>query len=96
MLGFFLADGWIDRDRERGYDRLSFACMTRGIIEKLQGIFCRRFDVSAVIGEKDGMYTLRVHSTSVNRQIIEAFGLQRQTCREYLRSSQRFYSLIGL
>jgi len=75
MLGFFLADGWIDRDRERGYDRLSFACADLGILEKLQGIFCRRFDVGASIGEKDGLHTLRVHSNVVNRQIIEAFGL---------------------
>jgi DNA gyrase subunit A len=75
VLGFFLADGWIDRDREHGYDRLSFACKNIEIIEKLQGIFCRKFDVSVAIGEKDGLYTLRVHSTSVNRQIIQAFGL---------------------
>ena len=75
VLGFFLADGWIDRDRERGYDRLSFACKNIEILEKLQGIFCRKFDVNAAIGQKDGLYTLRVHSTSVNRQIIQAFGL---------------------
>ena len=75
LLGFFLADGWIDRDRERGYDRLSFACQDLSVLEKLQSVFCRKFDVSAAIGERDGLYTLRVHSTGVNRQIIQAFEL---------------------
>ncbi len=75
LLGFFLADGWVDRDRQRGYDRLSFACADLSVMERLRGILCRKFDVSAGLGERDGLYTLRVHSIAANRRILQVFGL---------------------
>jgi DNA gyrase subunit A len=76
LLGFFLADGWVDRDRKRGYDRLSFACNDLAILQKLQSIICRKFNIAPAIQERRDMYYLRINASDLNRQMIDAFQLQ--------------------
>ena len=75
LLGFFLADGWVDRDRKRGYDRLSFACNNLPVIEKIQAILKNNFTADCAITLKDGLHYLRVNSIAVNQRILSAFGL---------------------
>lgn len=75
LLGFFLADGWIDRDSRRGYDRLSFAAARPEILHRLQAILCQKFGVQCAITARGEMHYLRVHDTQVNRRLIAAFGL---------------------
>ena len=76
LLGFFLADGWIDRDRKRGYDRLSFAACELPIIKKIQDILARKFEVPCAITYRSNMHYLRVHDTGLNRRVIGAFNLE--------------------
>jgi DNA gyrase subunit A len=76
LLGFFLADGWIDRDRKRGYDRLSFACATADVMETVQAILLRKFGIKCAITQHSGMFYLRVNDTQLNRRLIAAFDLQ--------------------
>lgn len=76
LLGFFLADGWIDRDVKRGYNRLAFASTQPEILHHLQGILCRKFDIVCPVTQRGEMYYLRINDHRINRRIIEAFHLQ--------------------
>lgn len=75
LLGFFLADGWVDRDTKRGYHRISFAAVERPIIEHIQSILSHKFGVSPAITTRDNMYYLRVHDSALNKRILSAFDL---------------------
>jgi DNA gyrase subunit A len=76
LLGFFLADGWIDRDRKRGYDRLSFAGSDLATLHKLQDIICRKFNTASAIQQRGDLYYLKINASELNRRIIDAFCLQ--------------------
>ena len=76
MLGFFLADGWVDRDQLRGYDRLAFACRDRAILERVERVLSSRFASPANITEQSGLFVLRIHNSALNRDLLETFGLQ--------------------
>ena len=76
LLGFFLTDGWVDRDAQRGYDRICFACTSLDIVQKLQAILCTKFGENPNITDKNGLYCLRIHNTQLNNQLLNAFGLR--------------------
>ena len=80
LLGFFLADGWVDRDRKCGYDRLSFATSDLPIAERLQGILADHFDLQVAITQRDNMHYLRVNDSAWNRRFLEAFELGDKYC----------------
>lgn len=75
FLGFFLADGWVDRDKKRGYHRISFACESLPIIEKIQSVILEKFDVHANISEKGNVFQLRINDSQLNKQLIHLFDI---------------------
>ena len=75
LLGFFLADGWVDRDTKRGYDRLAFACSSYAIMERIQRFLCDRFGVQSAVTQRGSLFYLRVHNSATNRRILDAFQL---------------------
>ncbi len=76
LLGFFLADGWIDRDRQRGYDRLAFCGKEIAILQRLQAMLREKFGLECAITQQGTMHQLRVHETRLNRRLIDAFDLR--------------------
>ncbi len=76
LLGFFLADGWVDRDHERGYHRLSWAGESMEILQKIQSIILQKWNVRCEITNKsENFYQLRINDTALNRQLIGDFGI---------------------
>ena len=71
ILGYFLADGWIDRNR---YKRLSFAADEK-TFERLLNVLKRRLNVKPSISKRGKITIVRINST-VSKKIIEAFGLE--------------------
>lgn len=80
LLGFFLADGWVDRDRKRSYDRISFATSDLPIAVRLQGILTRKLNREARITQRGNMHYLRINDSEWNRRFITAFDLTDKYC----------------
>ncbi|MEJ2277782.1 MAG: DNA gyrase subunit A [Candidatus Lokiarchaeota archaeon] len=77
FLGFFLADGWIDRDNKRGYHRISFASESIEILEYIQKILLKKFNQSEKILEKQkNFYYLRINNHELNTKLIDLFQIQ--------------------
>jgi DNA gyrase subunit A len=76
FYGFFVADGWVDRDHKRGYHRVSFAGNELNILEKIQGIISRKWGIQANITEKEeGFYYLRINNSALNTQLIQSLDI---------------------
>ncbi len=75
LLGFFLADGWLDRDAASGRVRLAWACADRPIIERIRSIVARSLGHESTIEERKGMFWLRVNDSALSARFAEAFGL---------------------
>lgn len=76
LLGFFLADGWVDRDNARGYHRLSWAAESMEILQKIQSIISEKWNVHCEITTKsENFYQLRINDSALNRRLIADFGL---------------------
>ncbi len=71
ILGYFLADGWIDRNR---YKRLSFAADEK-TFERLIDVLKRRLNVKPSISKRGRITVIRVNST-VSKKILKAFRLE--------------------
>ncbi len=77
LLGYFLADGWLDRDKERGRARLAFGAMDLELLTKVQRIISERFDYVPTIHKlKDReFYNLRISRDHINDTLIQRFNL---------------------
>ncbi|MCB9638001.1 MAG: Hint domain-containing protein [Myxococcales bacterium] len=76
VLGFFLADGWVDRS-SRGYDRLAFACTDEAVLHTIADFFEEEFHHRPnVTPLRENMYALRVSRHQTNQELIERFGLR--------------------
>ena len=76
LFGFFITDGWIDRDK-RGYDRISFAGKNIKILEKIKEIIETKFSISVNIIEKGkGFFFLRINTHNVNQKLIKIFNIK--------------------
>jgi DNA gyrase subunit A len=77
MLGIFLADGWVDRDQKRDYQRLAFGVQNSSIaiLERVQDTLKSDFSLDTKIEQRDNMCYLRVNSTQKSREILEKFNL---------------------
>ncbi len=75
LLGFFLADGWLDRDAASGRVRLVWACADRPIIERIRQVVSRALGHESAIEERRGMFWLRVNDSALSARFAEAFGL---------------------
>lgn len=76
LLGVFYSDGWIDRDKQRGYDRVCFCSDRLEVLEKLQTIISQKWQVTTSIHEKDKYAYLKINANTVNQALIQTFGLQ--------------------
>ena len=83
MLGFFLADGWITRDKKRGYDRLSFSACDLAIIEKIKFIIKNEFGIDCKIHTRKNnnknykiMHVLRINNNQLNKKLIDMYNLK--------------------
>ena len=79
FLGFFLADGYIDRDKKRGYHRIGMTCRAekkKPVIDKIKNIIEENFNISINItnGGSNG-YGFRINNVDTNTKIIKAFDL---------------------
>jgi DNA gyrase subunit A len=76
VLGFFLADGWIDRSK-RGYHRLAFCCTEEAVLLKIADFFEQDFGYRPKIHPaRDNVLCLRVSRHQINQELIKRFHLQ--------------------
>ncbi|MEN9611486.1 MAG: hypothetical protein RLZZ628_2300, partial [Bacteroidota bacterium] len=76
LIGFFLADGWVDRDKERGYNRLAFATNNIEVLEKIQAIIKNQFKIDTTIHSKTSIFYLKINDSVLNKKLIQSFGLE--------------------
>lgn len=76
FLGLFLADGWIDRDKERGYHRIAIASSCIEVMEKIQDFLIKKFNQHEnILQRKEGIYYIRINNFELNSQLINTFKL---------------------
>ena len=75
LLGFFLADGWISRDKKRGYNRVTFGVVDKEILVRIQNILNLEFGISCKIENRKNIYMLRINKKEVNEKLILCFNL---------------------
>ena len=73
LAGFFLADGWIDRDKKRGYHRIAFANASKEIMMSVQKILADNFNCSEKISIRKNLFTLKINSSALNQKLMGVF-----------------------
>jgi len=73
FLGFFIADGWIDRSK-RGYHRIAFGSKKIEILEHIKDILKDKFNQEENITKRNtGIYYLRINNYKLNSKLIDFF-----------------------
>ncbi|TFG16218.1 MAG: hypothetical protein EU531_07120, partial [Promethearchaeota archaeon] len=77
LLGLFLADGWIDRDKKRGYHRIAIGSTSSEVMEKIQLILKKNFNQDEnILRRSSGFYYIRVNNNELNKKLISMFNLE--------------------
>ena len=76
LLGFFLADGWVDRDKSKGYNRVCFLNNSKEVIEKIQKIIKKEFEEHEKISKSGNAFKIRLNSSIKSKEFLKAFKLE--------------------
>ena len=75
LLGLFLADGWIDKDK-RGYKRIAFGLDDKSVLDKTNEILLKKFGKKENIQHRKNHYILKINGKNINDQLIQALNIE--------------------
>ncbi|WP_297493311.1 DNA gyrase subunit A [Persephonella sp.] len=75
LLGLFLADGWIDKDK-RGYKRIAFGLDDKSVLDKINEILLKKFGKKENIQHRKNHYILKINGKNINDQLIQALNIE--------------------
>ena len=71
LIGLFLSDGWIDRDKKRSINRISFCADSLAVIENVKRILKKKFDIDSNILINKNVYYIKINNKEINDNLIK-------------------------
>ncbi len=71
LIGLFLSDGWIDKDKKRSINRISFCSDSLAVIENVKRILKKKFDIDSNVLINKNVYYIKINNKEINDNLIK-------------------------
>ncbi|HQJ57326.1 MAG TPA: DNA gyrase subunit A, partial [Caldisericia bacterium] len=71
LIGLFLSDGWIDRNKKRSINRISFCSDSLAVIENVKKILKKKFDIDSSVLINKNVYYIKINNKEINDNLIK-------------------------
>ncbi|MBC7195162.1 MAG: Hint domain-containing protein, partial [Caldisericia bacterium] len=76
LVGLFLSNGWIDRDKKREIKRVSFCSDNKEVLIYIKDILKQKFGINENILQGVNYYYLRINKKEINEKLINILGIK--------------------
>ncbi|HPB33356.1 MAG TPA: DNA gyrase subunit A, partial [Caldisericia bacterium] len=71
LIGLFLSDGWIDRNKKKSLNRISFCSDSLTVIENVKKILKKKYDIDSNVLINKNVYYIKINNEEINDNLIK-------------------------
>ncbi|HOC52893.1 MAG TPA: LAGLIDADG family homing endonuclease, partial [Caldisericia bacterium] len=71
LIGLFLSDGWIDRNKKKSLNRISFCSDSLAVIENVKKILKKKYDIDSNVLINKNVYYIKINNEEINDNLIK-------------------------
>ncbi|NLI55705.1 hypothetical protein GX420_01765, partial [bacterium] len=71
LIGLFLSDGWIDRNKKKSLNRISFCSDSLAVIENVKKILKKKYDIDSNVLINKNVYYIKINNKEINDNLIK-------------------------